>query len=168
MKNRIKKISLFALLLAVAIILSYIENLLFPGILLPGVKLGLSNIAVVAALYSFGFFPALFLGLAKSMVTLIVFGRLSGLLYSILGIALAVSVMALVKRTCVFSVFGVGISGAAAHILGQLAAACILLSSAYPIFLFPVLCLISVVSAAVLYYPERIIISFIGKSGLVE
>ncbi|MBQ2721075.1 MAG: Gx transporter family protein [Clostridia bacterium] len=163
-----KKITCYALLLALSLILSYLENLLFSGLFLPGVKLGLSNIAVVCVLYSFGPLPALALGLAKSFISLLLFGRLSGLLYSAFGIIFAVLTMALVKKTGIFSLFGVGISGSAAHIFGQLVASCIMLSSVHPLRLFPVLCIISMLCAAVLYYPEYTILSFIRKSGLVE
>ena len=156
------------MLLAVSLILSYLENLVFSDIFLPGVKLGLSNIAVVAALYSFGFLPALVLGVLKSVLSLLIFGRLSALLYSVCGIVFSVATMCAVKKTNLFSVFGVGVSGAAAHIAGQIAAACVMLSSLYPLSLFPLLCLLSVISAAVLYYPERIIISFLRKKNSFE
>lgn len=156
------------MLLAVSLILSYAESLIFSDVFLPGIKLGLSNIAVVVALYFFGFAPALILGIAKSVISLLIFGRLSALLYSVLGIVFSVTVMFAVKKTGVFSVFGVGISGAASHIVGQLVAACIMLSSPYPLTLFPVLCLLSVVSAAILYFPERIILSFLRKKNSFE
>ena len=168
MQNKVKKIAVFAMLLAVSLILSYAENMIFSDIFLPGIKLGLSNIAVVVALYFFGFAPALLLGIAKSVISLLIFGRLSALLYSVLGIVFSVTVMFAVKKTGAFSVFGVGISGAAAHIVGQLVAACIMLSSLYPFTLFPVLCPLSVVSAAILYYPERIILSFLRKKNSFE
>jgi heptaprenyl diphosphate synthase len=168
MKMNVKKITSLALLLALSIVLSYVENLLFSGLFMPGVKLGLSNISVVCVLYTFGFFPALFIGICKSFISLMLFGRLSGLLYSAVGITFAILTMALIKKTDKFSLLGVGISGAAAHIFGQLLASCVMLSSLYPLRLFPVLCILSIVSAAVLYYPERTILSFLRKSGFVE
>lgn len=168
MKINTEKLAVFAMLLAVSLILSYIENIVFSGIFLPGIKLGLSNIAVVVSLYLFGFFPALFLGISKSLVSLLIFGRLSGLLYSVFGIVFSVVVMFAVKKSRMFSVFGVGISGAAAHIAGQLLAACIMLSSFYPLSLFPVLCMASVLCAAILYYPERILLSFLRKKNSFE
>ncbi|MBQ1862271.1 MAG: Gx transporter family protein [Clostridia bacterium] len=168
MRVNIKRLAVFAMLLAVSLILSYIENIVFSDIFLPGIKLGLSNISVVVALYLFGFAPALFLGISKSIVSLLVFGRLSGLLYSLFGIVFSVIVMFAIKKSGLFSVFGVGISGSAAHIAGQLLAACIMLSSTYPLSLFPFLCTVSVVCAAILYYPERIVLSFLRKKNCFE
>ena len=166
--KNIKKITVLSLLLALSLVLSYVENLLFSGFFMPGVKLGLSNIAVVCVLYCFGSLPALFIGIAKSFISLMLFGRLSGLIYSAAGIILAVITMSLIKKTGRFSLFGVGISGAVAHIFGQLAASCVMLSSLHPMRLFPVLCILSAASAALLYYPEHIILSFLRKSGFVE
>jgi len=168
MNLKIRKITCFALLLALSLILSYIENLLFSGIALPGVKLGLSNIAVVCVLYSFGPLQALCLGIAKSFLSLLIFGKLSGLLYSVFGMVFAVAAMSLIKKSGAFSLFGVGISGAAAHISGQLTAACVMLSSVHPLRLFPLLCILSIASAAILYFPEHTILSFLRKSGIVE
>ena len=168
MSEKIKNITVLAMLLAASLILSYIENLIFSDIFLPGIKLGLSNIPVVVALYSFGFAPALILGISKCVVSLLIFGRLSGLLYSVLGIVFSVAAMYAVKKTGIFSVFGVGVCGAASHIAGQLVAACIMLSSFYPLSLFPLLCAVSVVCAAILYFPERIILLFLRKKNGFE
>ena len=51
MKTR--KITGMALLVSLAMILSYIESLFPPFVAIPGVKVGLANIAVVFALYKF-------------------------------------------------------------------------------------------------------------------
>ena len=80
----------------------------------------------------------------------------------------AVAAMSLIKKSGAFSLFGVGISGAAAHIAGQLIAACVMLSSVHPLRLFPLLCILSIASAAILYFPEHTILSFLRKSGIVE
>ena len=52
MKNT-KRLVLLAMLTAVAMILSYVESLL-PSVGIPGVKMGLANIAVIFALFRFG------------------------------------------------------------------------------------------------------------------
>lgn len=164
MNIKIKKITYLSLLFTVCLILSYLENLLFSGVLLPGVKLGLSNIPVVAALYAFGPPVALVIGVAKSFISLLIFGRLGSLLYSLLGIVFSVATMTAVKKTGAFSLLGVGISGSCAHIFGQLIAACVMLTSLQPLRLFPILCILSVVAAIVLYYPERAVLAFMKKS----
>ena len=75
------------LLLAFALILSYIELLIpfQPGI--PGVKLGLSNLAVVLCLYLLGWRKALLLTVVKAIFSGLLFGNLFMILYSLAGAA---------------------------------------------------------------------------------
>jgi len=160
--KKTKRVALLGVFLAVSLILSYIENLFFGGLFMPGVKLGLSNSVVVVVLYFFGFVPAMVIGILKSFLSLLLFGRLSGFLYSVFGIVFAVSVMGIVKKTGKFSLLGVGISGSAAHIIGQLIAACIMLKDFAPLRLFPLLCILSVVSAIVLYIPEKSVLKLLS------
>ena len=49
-----KKLATLSILISVAMILSYVESLIPPLVAVPGVKLGLSNIATVFALYTLG------------------------------------------------------------------------------------------------------------------
>ena len=47
---KVKKLTTLALLIALAMILSYLESLVPPFVAIPGIKVGLANIAVVFAL----------------------------------------------------------------------------------------------------------------------
>ena len=80
--KKINKLTYTSILTATALILSYVETIVSSGILLPGIKLGLSNIAVVIALYTIGFPYAVIVGSLKCFISLLIFGRLSSLLYS--------------------------------------------------------------------------------------
>ena len=164
--NNVRRISIIGIFIAAALILSYIENLFFGGLFMPGIKLGLSNSVVVVILYCFGPVPAMITGIVKSFLSLLLFGRLSGLLYSLTGIIAAVICMWLVKKTKRFSLLGVGVSGSAAHISGQLFAACILLGDSAPLRLFPLLCILSVVSAVILYFPEKSVLRLLPGTAL--
>ena len=61
MKTDVHKLALCAVLAAMALALSYMENLLPTALLvpLPGFKLGLANIVTVFALYYLGAAPAM-------------------------------------------------------------------------------------------------------------
>ena len=54
MKNRSIKITTFALTISVAMLLSYIESRVPAFVAIPGIKVGLANIAVIFTLYKFG------------------------------------------------------------------------------------------------------------------
>ena len=132
MKN-IKYIPLCGMLIALALALSYTERfvplqLLIP---LPGVKLGLANIVILLALYLFPVKYAYMILIPRCLLGAAFGSGITGLLFSLWGGILALSVMALAKRLPLFSVYGVSILGAAAHNVGQILAAMVLMRSYY-------------------------------------
>ena len=123
-----RQLALCAVLTALALGLSTLENL-FPVTLLipmPGVKLGLANIVTVFALYQLGALPALAILTARCLLGGLFAGNASAMLFSLLGGLTAMLVMILLR--CL-SIYGVSIGGAAGHNLGQMAAALITLGN---------------------------------------
>ena len=131
-----------ALLVAAALALSYMErfiplNLVVP---LPGVKLGLANIVTMFALYTLNKRQAFAIVVLRCFLGSL-FGGLSGLAMSLTGGVFAFWTMALMRRVPLFSVYGVSILGAAAHNLGQVLAASVMMGSVYTFFYLPFLLL---------------------------
>ena len=143
-----KKLTTLALLTAGAMILSYVESML-PSLGVPGVKMGLANIAVIFALYRLGWKEALGISLVRVFVVSMLFGSMSALLYSLAGAALSLGVMALLKRPDRFSETGVSVAGGVAHNAGQILVAMALLGSAKLAYYYPIL-VISGVAGGVL------------------
>ena len=117
MKLNARSIALCAVLTALALGLSTLENL-FPVTLivpLPGVKLGLANIVTVFALYELGAVPALTILTARCLLGGLFAGNLSALLFSLLGGFTAMLVMIALKHCKGLSIYGVSIGGAAAR-----------------------------------------------------
>ena len=117
MKLTTKNLALCAVLTALALGLSTLENL-FPVSLLvplPGVKLGLANIVTVFALYQLGAVPALVILVARCLLGSLFAGNASALLFSLMGGIGAMLVMIALRRVRGLSVYGVSIAGAAAH-----------------------------------------------------
>ena len=133
-----KKITTLALLTAAAMILSYVESLL-PSVGVPGVKLGLANIAVIFALYRLGWREALGISIVRVFLVSLLFGSLSALLYSLAGAALSLGVMALLRRSERFSSVGVSVAGGVAHNAGQILMAMLLLGTARLAYYYPIL-----------------------------
>ena len=131
MKWTTKQLALCAVLAALALGLSTLESL-FPISLLiplPGVKLGLANIVTVFALYELGALPALAILITRCVLGGLFAGNVSAMLFSLLGGLLAMAVMIALKHCRRLSIYGVSIGGAAAHNIGQMAAAVITLGS---------------------------------------
>ena len=148
MKWNPRSIALCAVLTALALGLSTLENL-FPVTLvvpLPGVKLGLANIVTVFALYELGALPALAILTARCLLGGLFAGNLSALLFSLLGGLTAMLVMIALRRCKGLSIYGVSIGGAAAHNVGQMAAACITLGSTMVLGYLPFLLAVSLVT----------------------
>ena len=133
-----RKLTTLALLTAAAMILSYVESLL-PSAGVPGVKLGLANIAVIFALFRLGGKSALAVSLVRVFMVSMLFGSMSALLYSLAGAALSLGVMALLRRTDRFSAVGVSVAGGVAHNAGQILMAMLLLGTARLAYYFPIL-----------------------------
>lgn len=131
--KKTKRITLCALMIALALALSYTERFipLQMVIPLPGVKLGLANIVTLIALYLMGSRYAFAILIPRCLMGAIFGGGITGLLFSMTGGVLALSVMALCKKARIFSVYGVSILGAAAHNIGQILAAMVLMHSVY-------------------------------------
>ncbi|MBR0231217.1 MAG: Gx transporter family protein [Clostridia bacterium] len=147
--KRTAKLALCGLFVALAFGLSWVELLIpFDSLGIPGVKLGLANLAVMAALYLMGFLPAAAVSLARILLSWFVFGSFTAFIYSLCGGVLSLAVMCLIKRSGFFGCAGVSVCGAVAHNAGQLAAACALLHGTAVLYYAPVLFAAAVVTGA--------------------
>lgn len=127
-----RRVAVTGLLGALALTLSLLEGMLPPvPTLPPGAKLGLSNIAVLFAVQSLGFLPALGIALVKAVFAGLTRGGIAFLM-SLSGGLLSTLVMALAWRLFRrrLSFVGIGVLGAVAHNGGQLGAAMLLLGPA--------------------------------------
>ena len=129
MKFSTKKITLLALLVAVAMILSYIESLIPPLAAIPGVKIGLSNIATLFALYALGWRSAACVSLVRICLSALLFGNFVGFIYSLSGAIFALAVMIFLTRLPLFSTVGVSVAGGVMHNAGQVLAAALVMRS---------------------------------------
>ena len=148
------KITQTALVSAVALVLSYIEMSL-PDLpfVLPGMKLGLSNIATMFALSALSLPSALVVCLVKAVFALLMRG-FTAFLMSLCGGLLSTLAMYVLIRFKKIGFVGVGIGGAFSHNLGQILVAFVLTDSGVFAY-FSVLCIASIVTgtltAIVLY-----------------
>lgn len=132
------KVAQYGLIAALALVLSYLESLV-PSLGVPGVKLGLPNIAIVFALYRLGWRDACIISLVRVFLVFLLFGNGAGLAYSLAGAALSLSLMGLLKKTGRFSSVGVSVAGGVAHNAGQILVAMALLETSRLAWYLPVL-----------------------------
>ncbi|MGM9669390.1 MAG: Gx transporter family protein [Faecousia sp.] len=146
--TKTKQLALSAVLVAMALGLSYLERFLPLQLLipLPGVKLGLANIVTMMALYFLSGKITFSVLVVRCLLGSVFGGGVTALAMSLTGGLFAFAAMALAKKLPFLSVFGVSILGAAAHNLGQVCAAAALLYSGYTFAYLPFLLLLSIPS----------------------
>ncbi len=144
--DKTKKIATYGVMAALAMILSYVEMQLPAFVAIPGVKLGLTNIVVLVALYKIGYKSALFINIVRIIAVSLLFGTFMSFAFSFTGGMLSTLVMILLKKSEKFSAVGVSVAGGITHNIGQILAAMLLLNTKAIIWYLPVLWLSGILS----------------------
>lgn len=162
--------ALMGLFFAVSAALNWLESL-FSAFLPAGMRIGLSNIAVMLAILCVNVPSALLLTVLKSCFVLMTRGATAGAM-SLCGSLAAFIVTALLFRRTKSSYVLTSVLSALAHSMGQLCAACMLLKTASVFAYSPVLA-ISSAAAGVLtgialkvIFPE--IVKAFGSTGHIR
>ncbi len=150
MKKSTYKITLFAMLSAVALTLSFLEGLIpVSAFMPPGAKAGFSNIATMFAASSMGFVPASAVTLIKALFAGVTRGP-TAFVMSFAGGMLSTVVMYFLFRFSKNTGYMlIGIASALSHNFGQLAAACVMTGNAAALGYAPVLIISGIVTGAV-------------------
>ena len=138
-----------ALFTTTALMLSYIESL-FPFFFgVPGMKLGLANLAVVVALYFYGWREAFTVNILRIVLSGLLFGNLFSVLFSLGGALVSFVSMAAAKKTGL-SLCGVSMAGGVFHNIGQLVIAAFLVQTVEVGYYAPILLIAGLVTGLVI------------------
>lgn len=165
MKNsKVKNITFYGLMTALALVFSYLEsfipiNALIP---IPGVKLGFANIVVVFALYLMKPLDALVIGVLRVLLSGLLFGNPMTIAYSLVGCFLSWLVMTLTKNTKL-SMVGVSMLGGIMHNIGQLIVAVVLTSTVRIAYYLPVLLVAGTVTGFIMGYASKLVVDRVSK-----
>lgn len=157
-----------AMLTALAMALSYMESLLPAFTAIPGIKVGLANIAVVFALYSLGASHAVGISLLRVGLMSLLFGQTVGWFFSLLGALFSLCVMIPLRRLTPLSPIGVSVAGGVAHNIGQTVAAMLVMGTTAVAYYLPVLLLSGTIAGVVVgfvggYLMRRLAV-YVGNS----
>lgn len=141
-----RELTRFALLIALAMVLSWLESLVPLSLAVPGVKLGLANLVVIFALYRLGPRQAAVISLVRVLLVTFTFGNAFSFAYSLAGAALSFVVMLLLQKTGKFSMLGVSIAGGVFHNIGQILVAMAVLGTAELMWYLPALLIAGIVA----------------------
>lgn len=160
------------LMLALALILSYVESLIPFSFGIPGIKLGLPNLIVLLLLYegvknrdlraedvprtlsvkflTKGEREALLVNSLRIVLSGFLFSNLYAILYALAGAAFSFTAMVLGRRTRRFSMVGVSVLGGVFHNVGQLLVAMAVVETFAVSYYAPFLLVAGTVTGAVL------------------
>ena len=164
-KSTAEKVALSAVMVALAMIFSYVEVLIPFNFGVPGIKLGLSNLVVMVALYKLGAGHAFNINMVRIVLSGLLFGGVSGMIYSLAGGILSLLVMLLLKTKGGFSMLGVSIGGGVSHNVGQLIAAICIVSNLNIAYYLPVLMIAGVITGAIIGMLSGKILQAVDKEG---
>lgn len=168
MKINARYIALLGLLLAFAVAVAYFERLMPPIIpAIPGIKLGLANIAVIILMYIKDYRTAFILNILRVAITGLLFTGIWGMVYGLSGALVSFAVMAALKKTTVFGTVGISAAGGVFHNFGQICAASLLMNNIKLFYYyFPVLVISGVVTGIIIGYSSGLVINRLSKIDL--
>ena len=156
---RTKKLTVLALSVALAMILSFVESQIPPFVPIPGVKIGLANIVVVFALYKLGWKEAVGISLLRVFLVSVLFGHAASFFYSFAGAVFSLCGMILLKKSGLFSHVAVSVAGGVLHNAGQILMACILLETNIITYYLPVLILSGTLAGIIIGLVAAVMVS---------
>ena len=150
-----RKIALCAMLMALAMIFSYVEVLIPINLGVPGIKLGI-------------FLPegeVLMISVARILLMGYLFGNGMSILYSLAGGLLSFLVMLLLKHIKGFSITGVSIAGGVTHNVAQICVAALVVQNRKLFYYLPALLVAGVITGMLIGILSDRILSAVKREG---
>ena len=146
---KVKKMTLLALLSAIALTIFMVEAQIPALVPIPGVKLGLANIVTVFTVFALGAKGGVIVLFIRIFLGAVFAGNFSTILYSAAGGACAIGVTILLRKILTKKQLWVaGCLGAIAHSIGQMTMAILLTGTSSLAVYLPVMIAVSIVTGA--------------------
>lgn len=160
-------------LLALALILSYVESLIPFSFGIPGIKLGLPNLIVLLLLYegmgndgaAAGGRAALLVNGLRIVLAGFLFSNLYAILYALAGAAFSFAAMYFGRRMRCFSMVGVSVLGGVFHNIGQLIVAMAVVETFAVAYYVPFLLAAGTVTGALLGFVGMQLLPYLRRMG---
>ena len=146
MRNNTRRLTALSLTVSFALILSFVESRIPAFVAIPGIKVGLANIAIIFTLYKFGIKEAIAVSAVRVCLMATLFGSPVSFFYSVSGAVLSLTVMFILKKLTPLSEVAVSVSGGVMHNIGQIIAASIMLGTNVVLYYLPFLLLSGVIA----------------------
>ena len=159
-----RKLVYISMLVAQAMILSYVESFL-PAIPIQGAKLGLANVATLIAISTLSFKESLLIVIARTTLSSFMFGNMTALIYSLTGGILSLIAMYLTLKLSnnTLSLISASIIGAIFHNAGQLFVAFLVLQNKNIFILWPYLLLVAIPTGLFIGVSSKYLLKYLNK-----
>ena len=152
------QLTTMAFIIAFAMILSFLESRIPAFVAIPGVKVGLANIAVIFTLYKLGVKEAITVSIIRVLMIAMLFGSAVSLIYSVCGAILSLASMILLKKLTPLTEVAISVTGGVMHNVGQIAAASFMLSTNVVVYYLPFLLVSGTIAGVVVGIASAILI----------
>ena len=161
--NAVKRLITLAVCVSLALILSFIESRIPTFVAIPGVKLGLANIAVVFCLYRLGIKDAIIVSVVRVCLSSLLFGSITSFLYGLSGAVLSMIVMLIIKKIGLSPIL-VSTLGGISHNIAQICVASIILDTNVVGYYLPFLVLSGCIAGIVIGIAGGILVLKVPKN----
>jgi heptaprenyl diphosphate synthase len=168
MRNNTRRLTALSLTVSFALILSFIESRIPAFVAIPGIKVGLANIAIIFTLYKFGIGEAIAVSLVRVCLMATLFGSPVSFIYSLTGAALSLSIMLLLKKLTPLTEVAVSVSGGVMHNIGQICAASIMLGTNVVLYYLPFLLLSGTIAGIAVGVASLLLIKKVDLTKLLK
>lgn len=161
--NKNSKIAKMAMLVALAMIFSYVESLIPINFGVPGMKLGIANLVTVTGLCFLEVPEVLLVVVMRILLTGFLFGNGMSIIYSLAGGILSLLVMAVIRKVKGFSIIGESIAGGITHNIGQILVAAVAVENIKLVYYLPVLLIAGTVTGFLIGIVSKKILPVVKK-----
>ena len=141
-QKQTRRIAVSGMLLALMLVLGFVESQLPVAAGIPGIKLGLSNGVLIFAVYMLNV-PAAYLLMGLKVL---LFGSPSAMMYAFAGGLLSLTVMCLLSRMKGLSPVIVSMVGGLSHNVGQVALAMVILGTPKLVYYMAILMVVGMIT----------------------
>ena len=145
-QKQAQRVALCGMLLALMLVLGFVESQIPVAAGIPGIKLGLSNGVLIFAVYMLGVPTSFLLMTLKVLLSGFLFGSPSAMMYAFAGGVLSLTVMCVLSRMKGLSPIVVSMVGGLSHNVGQVTLAMIILHTPKLMYYMAILMMVGLVT----------------------
>lgn len=156
-----KSIAEAAVISALALALGYAETLIALPFPIPGIRLGLSNLAILFALYRLNTKNAWQVMFLKVTLSSLLISGMQSFCFSACGGIFSLFIMTVLKKKNFFSIIGISAAGGIFHNIGQLFAASAVMKTFSVFFYLPPLLISGIITGVLIGAVCKLLLRYI-------